>query len=102
MATPVKRFDDPQRRQALALRVGRKGAIVWDAQAKRFRLDEGKIDGAIRDLVGQIVRLQGNGDYAGTKAFLDKWGVLDAEASQVIGTMTHIPVDIRPHYPDKI
>jgi len=79
-----------------------KGAIVWDAQAKRFRIDEGKIDGAIRDLVGQIVRLQGNGDYARTKAFLDKWGVLDAEASQVIGTMTHIPVDIRPHYPDKI
>ena len=79
-----------------------KGAIVWDENAKRFRIDETKIDGAIRDLVGEIVRLQGNGDYAGTKAFLDKWGVLDAEASQVIGTMTHIPVDIRPHYPDKI
>ena len=79
-----------------------KGAIVWDEQAKRFRLDDTKIDGAIRDLVGEIVRLQGNGDYAGTKAFLDKWGVLDAEASQVIGTMTHIPVDIRPIYPDKI
>ena len=79
-----------------------KGAIVWDEQAKRFRIDETKIDGAIRDLVGDIVRLQGDGDYAGTKAFLDKWGVLDAQASQVIGTMTHIPVDIRPHYPDKI
>ena len=79
-----------------------KGAIVWDPNAKRFRIDETKIDGAIRDLVGDIVRLQGNGDYAGTKAFLDKWGVLDPEASQVIGTMTHIPVDIRPIYPDKI
>lgn len=79
-----------------------KGAIVWDANAKRFRVDEGKMDGAIRDLVGDIVRLQGNGDYAGTKAFLDKWGVLDAQASQVIGTMTHIPVDIRPIYPDKL
>ena len=51
-----------------------RAAIVWDAQAKRFRIDEAKIDGAIRDLVGEIVRLQGNGDYAGTKAFLDKWG----------------------------
>ena len=50
--------------------------------AKRFRIDEAKIDGAIRDLVGEIVRLQGNGDYAGTKAFLDKCGVLDAEASR--------------------
>ena len=79
-----------------------KGAIVWDPNAKRFRIDETKIDGAIRDLVGDIVRLQGNGDYAGTRAFLDKWGVLDPEASQVIGTMTHIPVDIRPIYPDKI
>ena len=49
-----------------------------------------------------IVRLQGNGDYAGTKAFLAKWGVLDAEASQVIATMTKLPVDIRPVYPDRV
>ena len=79
-----------------------KGSIVWDANAKRFRIDEAKIDGAIRDLVGDIVRLQGNGDYAGTKAFLDKWGALDPEASQVIASMSHIPVDIRPTYPEKL
>jgi hypothetical protein len=79
-----------------------KGAIVWDPRAKRFRIHEAKIDGAIRDLVGEIVRRQGDGDYAGTKAFLDKWGSLDAEASQVIGTMTHIPVDIRPVYPNRV
>ena len=79
-----------------------KGGIVWDANAKRFRIDEGKIDGAIGALVGEIVRRQGNGDYEGTKAFLDKWGVIDAEAQSVIDTMTHIPVDIRPIYPDRI
>ena len=79
-----------------------KGAIVWDGQAKRFRIDEAKIDGAIRALVGDIVRLQGSGDYAGTKAFLDKWGVSDSEADQVIASMTHIPVDIRPLYPEKL
>ena len=79
-----------------------KGAIVWDAQAERFRIDDAKIDGAIRSLVGDIVRLQGDGDYAGTKAFLDKWGVLDPEASQVIDSMGHIPVDIRPTYPEKV
>ncbi|MBA3511914.1 hypothetical protein [Sphingomonas sp.] len=79
-----------------------KGAIVWDPRAKRFRIDEAKIDAAIRDLVGEIVRRQGGGDYAGTKAFLDKWGSLDPEASQVIGTMTHIPVDIRPVYPNRV
>src|SRR3990170_2037902 len=79
-----------------------KGALVWDAQAKRFRIDEAKIDGAIRDLVGEIVRRQGDGDYAGTKAMLDTLGQLDAEAKQVIGTMGHIPVDIRPAYPSRI
>ena len=79
-----------------------KGAITWDAGARRFRIDEAKIDGAIRDLVGEIVRRQGDGDYAGTKAMLDKLGALDAEASQVIGTMSHIPVDIRPAYPSRI
>ena len=79
-----------------------KGALVWDAPAQRFRIDESKIDGAIRDLVADIVRLQGNGDYVGTKAFLAKWAVLDPEAEKVIGSMGHIPVDIRPIYPDRI
>ena len=79
-----------------------KGALVWDAPAQRFRIDESKIDGAIRDLVADIVRLQGNGDYVGTKAFLAKWAVPDPEAEKVIGSMGHIPVDIRPIYPDRI
>ena len=79
-----------------------KGALVWDEGAQRFRIDENRIDGAIRDLVGEIVRLQGNGDYEGTKAFLGKWAVLDPEAEKVIASLTHIPVDIRPIYPDRI
>ena len=79
-----------------------KGALLWDPQARRFRVDEAKIDGAIRSLVGDIVRLQGNGDYEGVKAFLGKYAVLDAEAQQVIGTMKDIPVDIRPAYPGRI
>ena len=79
-----------------------KGAIVWDEQARRFRIDEAKIDSAIRDLVATIVRLQGNGDYAGTKALLDKYAVLDPQAQQVVDTMKDIPTDIRPIYPDRI
>ena len=79
-----------------------KGALVWDDQAKRFRIDEAKIDGAIRDLVATIVRLQGNGDYAGVEAMLEKYAVLDPQVEQVIGTMKDIPTDIRPIYPDRI
>jgi hypothetical protein len=79
-----------------------KGGIVWDAQAKRFRIDPAKLDAGIRDLVGDIVRLQATGDYNGTKAFLGKWAVMDAEAREVTGTMGHIPVDIRPVYPSRV
>ena len=79
-----------------------KGVLGWDKQTKRFRIDESRIDLAIRDLVGEIVRLQANGDYAGTKAFLDKHAVIDPEAQQVIDTMKAIPTDIRPVYPSRI
>jgi hypothetical protein len=79
-----------------------KGALEWDAPTKRFRVNESRIDGAIRELVAAIVRLQGNGDYAGTKAFLDRYAIIDPEAQQVIDAMSGIPVDIRPIYPDRI
>jgi hypothetical protein len=79
-----------------------KGALAWDEEARRFRVDEAKIDGAIRDLVAMIVRLQGDGDYAGTRALLDRYAVLDPQAEQVIATMRDIPTDIRPVYPGRI
>ena len=79
-----------------------KGAIVWDPQAKRFRIDMARMDGALAALIGDVIRLQGDGDYAGTKAFMAKWAVVDPNAKTVIGTMTKLPVDIRPIYPAKI
>ena len=77
-------------------------ALAWDERAQRFRIDEAKIDGAIRDLVGEIVRLQATGDYAGTQALMQRWADLDPQARQVIASMQDIPVDIRPIYPDRI
>ncbi|HEX6218187.1 MAG TPA: hypothetical protein VFZ35_02805 [Sphingomicrobium sp.] len=79
-----------------------KGGFAWDAEAKRYRIDPAKLDAGIRALVADIVNLQANGDYDGAKAFLAKWGSMDAEAKQVTGTMGHIPVDIWPVYPERI
>jgi len=79
-----------------------KGGIVWDANAKRYRIDPARLDAGIRDLVGDIVRLQATGDYNGTKSFLAKWAVMDAEAKQTTAQMSHIPVDITPTYPARI
>ena len=79
-----------------------KGGIVWDAQAKRYRIDPARLDAGIRDLVHDIITLQATGDYNGTKSFLAKWAVMDAEAKSVTGQMGHIPVDINPIYPDHV
>ena len=79
-----------------------KGAIVWDAKQKKFRVDNAKMETGIRDLTADIVRLQGDGDYAGMVAFFDKYAHLDAEAKAVIATLKDIPVDIKPVYPTKI
>ncbi|MDP9162538.1 MAG: hypothetical protein M3N06_00400 [Pseudomonadota bacterium] len=79
-----------------------KGAIVWDAPAKRFRIDTAKMEPALAALIGDVIKLQATGDYAGTVAFMNKWSVIDPNAQGVIATMTKLPVDIRPIYPDKV
>ena len=54
------------------------------------------------DLLREMIVLQHNGDYAGVKAFMAKWAVLDDNARNVIASMNAIPVDIRPVYPNKV
>ncbi len=78
------------------------GAFAWDPQAKRFRVDNAKMETAVRDLVAEFVRLQGTGDYEGTKTFYARYAKLDPEAQAVIASMAEIPVDIQPIYPEKV
>ena len=79
-----------------------RGAFEWDGGANRFRIDYAKMEAGIRDLVATLVRFQGNGDYAGTKAFFQRYAQLDDRAGQVLASMRHIPTDIQPDYPDKV
>lgn len=78
------------------------GAAHWVEDAQRYHLDFAALEQGIRDLTRDIVILQGNGDYDAAKAFLDQNAVLDDHAKAVIASMTDIPVDIQPIYPEKI
>ncbi|MGZ8371235.1 MAG: hypothetical protein ACXWVH_09300, partial [Caulobacteraceae bacterium] len=60
------------------------------------------MEAGIRDLVAEIVRLQGDGNYPGMVALFDRYAHLDPEARTVIATLKDIPVDITPVYPDSI
>jgi hypothetical protein len=78
------------------------GAFSWDEKAKRFRVNDDKMEAALGALVAAIVKLQGDGDYEGVKAFYARYVKLDPQAEAVIASMTSIPVDIQPVYPEKI
>ena len=79
-----------------------KGAFEWDGRANRYRVDNDRMEAGIRDLVADLVRLQGNGDYAGTKAFFERLARLDENARAVLASAAHIPTDIQPIYPSRI
>ena len=78
------------------------GAATWLPKEQRFRLDFAKLEQAISDLTGKIVRLQGDGNYEAVKAFLDEYLILDKEAYTVLDNLDDIPYDIRPIYPNGI
>ncbi len=78
------------------------GAVSWDDEQSRFKIDFAKLEQAISDLTGKIVRLQGDGKYIEAKTFLTDYSKLDARAQQVVASVAYLPTDIAPIYPDKI
>lgn len=79
-----------------------KGAFAYDAAAKRYTVDDARMEAALRDLLHDMLMLQARGDYEGTKAFMGKWARLDAPAEAAIAAMGTIPVDVKPQYPAQI
>ncbi len=78
----------------------KKGGIVFDRKESRYAIDFGKIKRAVRDLAGEYLTLEGNGDYAGSKAFLDQYAVVSIEMQAMLDTLgAGIPVDIAPLFP---
>lgn len=79
-----------------------RNAFEWVPSQQRFRIDYERLASGIRDLTAELVRLQGNGDYAGTKAFFDRYAKLDDDGRTVLANTASIPTDIQPIYPDRI
>jgi hypothetical protein len=79
-----------------------RGAFNWDERGARFRIDYRKMEAGIRELTAVLVRFQGNGDYAGTKAFFERYARLDDRARAVLATAAGIPTDIQPVYPERV
>jgi hypothetical protein len=75
-----------------------KGALVAD-KGDRFHSVPARFPGAIRDLLAEMLILQAKGDYAGTKAFLDRYGTPGPSLLHAFARLADVPVDVRPLFP---
>jgi len=76
-----------------------KGAITSDAITGRFRIDVPVFEKVIGELVGEICTIQAEGDYAGSQAFIQRYGNLPEVLATALAKLGHIPVDIAPVFP---
>ena len=72
------------------------GAFARDSAAGRYRVDFPKMRSAVDMLAGRILRLQGDGDYAGVSSFMAERGQLPPTLQQDLARLGSkgIPVDI--------
>jgi hypothetical protein len=73
-----------------------RGAFARDASTGRWRVDPVRMREATNALAEQILRLQGDGDYAGVVAFATRYGSIGAELRGDLDRLAArgIPVDI--------
>ncbi len=73
-----------------------KGGFTYDQAAGKYRVDPAKFKAAVESLTRDILMLEGDGDYAKARAFVDKYAVMTDQIKQTIARLVGIPVDIAP------
>jgi hypothetical protein len=53
---------------------------------------------AVTDLTRDLMTLQAEGDYAGTRALIDRFAVVRPEVQRLLDRLTEVPVDIAPRF----
>jgi hypothetical protein len=73
-----------------------RGAFSRDSSSGRYRVDFPKMRAAVDELAGQILRLQGDGDYAKATSFMTERGKVSPTLQQDLARLGSqgIPVDI--------
>lgn len=72
------------------------GAFTRDSASGKYRVDFERMQMAVDKLAGNILRLQGNGDYAGVGTFMTSYGVIKPALQGDLGRLSRlgIPVDV--------
>ncbi|MBN2414285.1 peptidase [bacterium] len=75
-----------------------KGAVKVD-ETGRFYVVKSKIKQAVRDLAGELLMIEAEGDYSAAVAFIERYVTVLPEVQAALDRLGGIPVDIRPSYP---
>ena len=54
---------------------------------------------AVKSLAHDLLMIEALGDYEGARAFVEKYGEMDAEMKAALESLSDIPTDIRPSFP---
>ena len=74
-----------------------KGALAIDGEG-RYRTVDDRFPAGIRDLLREMLTLQAEGDYEGTKRFLDRYGHPTPPLEAAIERLRDLPVDLDTRY----
>jgi hypothetical protein len=75
-----------------------KGGYEFDKANQKVAVNFDKISGALKDLATLILTIQAEGNYQGAKDLIAKYGIDSPTLVTLTGTLTAIPIDIRPIY----
>jgi hypothetical protein len=67
-----------------------------------FAVNFDRIKQSVTSLTRDIMLLQANGDYVGTKALLDRMIVIRPEVRTILDRLSDVPVDIEPRFTTKL
>jgi hypothetical protein len=73
-----------------------RGAFTRDSASGRYRVDHPKMRAAVDAMAEQILRFQGDGDYAGVTSFMKERGAIGPSLQQDLDRLSKlgIPVDV--------
>ena len=74
-----------------------KGGFVVNRDGT-FSVDMNKVKDAVRDLDSQFLTIEAEGNYAGARQMLERYGVIRPEVQRSLDRLHDIPVDIEPQF----
>jgi hypothetical protein len=73
------------------------GAVSED-KAGTFSVNSAKIKDGIKALTANLMTLEAEGNYAGTKDLITRLGIVRPEIQKALDKLQHVPVDIEPKF----